>query len=55
MALQSNELGEKFYREFGFEPIGTEDVTIADERYRETTYELREEALVSLAGAAVEE
>lgn len=46
--LASNDLGNEFYREFGFEPGGTETVVVGDETYRETTYDLREDAMVSI-------
>lgn len=49
MALESNELGDQFYRNFGFEPVSSEEVMIGEELYRETTYELREETLASMA------
>lgn len=52
-ALASNELGDEFYRTFGFDPVGTEKVEIGGETYQETTYDLREEAMVSLASASV--
>lgn len=50
--LESNDLGNEFYREHGFEPAGTESIVVGDETHRETTYDLRDDALVSAAGAA---
>ena len=52
MVLESNELGNQFYQEFGFEPVSTEAVMIGEETYRERTYELHEEALTSMASPA---
>lgn len=49
MVLEENDLGDRFYREFGFEPVATEEVSIGDEYYRETTYELLGEALTEMA------
>lgn len=54
MALASNILGDEFYRTFGFEPVGTEAIEIGGETYKETTYGLLEEVVVSLAGADTE-
>ena len=53
--LASNDLGDEFYRRFGFESVGTEEIEISGETYQETTYALREEAMVSLASAGPED
>lgn len=53
-ALASNELGDGFYRTFGLEPVETDDIGIGGETYQETTYDLREEAMVSLARPGTE-
>lgn len=50
--LESNDLGNEFYRRHGFEPAGTESVVVGDETHRETTYDLRDDALVSTPDAA---
>lgn len=50
--LESNDLGNEFYRQHGFEPAGTESVIVGEETHRETTYDLQDDALVSTADAA---
>lgn len=40
MVLAANELGNEFYRRFGFELEETNDVVIGDETYTENTYVL---------------
>ncbi|TMT86539.1 N-acetyltransferase [Haloterrigena sp. H1] len=44
MVLAANDVGNEFYRTFGFEQTATEPVTIGDERYEECTYVLERES-----------
>ena len=50
--LESNDVGNEFYRQHGLEPAGTESVIVGDETHRETTYDLREDARLSATDAA---
>ena len=43
MVLAANDVGNEFYRTFGFEHTDTESVQIGDERYDECTYVLERE------------
>jgi len=44
MVLAANDIGNEFYRAFGFEQTATEAVTIGNERYEECTYALERES-----------
>lgn len=41
MVLAANDLGNEFYREFGFERVAESETTVGGETYPEYTYELR--------------
>lgn len=51
-ALASNEQVNDIYRKFGFVPVGTETVMVGDERHRETTFDLGDDAMSSILKAA---
>jgi len=40
MVLEGNDLGNAFYREFGFEKTDTQEIQIGEESYTECTYTL---------------
>ena len=47
IASESNDRGDEFYHTIGLDQVETEAIDIGGENYQETTYDLREEGMVS--------